>query len=442
MNAHTVDRAGYGNHNIATRRAMRLAVSRVPCACMSQMSHRPAQQHVPVAAAKAVHVMANLDEQWKVVSGRGRSKSLGESSQIQSKSARKNARRKERKQFERKWGVKPENAAACTAKEEEREGRTRSQSLIDPMHSSRSLSSHDDDEALRRALAASLTEVAPVSQNAKRLRNLRKKISAGKALQAIHTADLDANQKAKLGRLSSLMSEATAIQEELDNEEEQRRQHDEERRAQEMAAHKQRISEWSDLSEGISVEGFRAGADQDEFACPLCAGPLEAATAYTPCKHLFCRACLEDALDAAAARTGGDPRSLCCPLCRALLFDAKLDKILVEAATNVRKRMRKRKCSCRCGEEVLLSSLRAHLRQCDSAAPELFKGDVKRRFGNSFQRPWLDPSLVAEMMGRKKRPGGGPIHSSQQAIQRGLVNEEYDEDAALQAALALSALET
>ena len=429
---------------------------------------------------RSVHIMANPDEQWKAVSGSGQSKSPGESSEIQSKSARKNARRKERKQFERKWGVKSENAAAfelvaCAttrttgsssqmqsiAKEGEREGRMRSQSLIDPMHSSRSLSSHDNDEALRRALAASLTEVttgAPVSQNAnsasrtsgntyddsrtKRLRNLRKKISAAKALQAIHTADLDANQKAKLGRLSSLMSEATAIQEELDNEEEQRRQHDEERRAQEMAAHKQRISEWSDLSEGISVEGFRAGADQDEFACPLCAGPLEAATACTPCKHLFCRACLEDALDAAAARTGGDPKSLCCPLCRSLLFDAKLDKILVEAATNVRKRMRKRKCSCRCGEEVLLSSLRAHLRQCGSAAPQLFNGDEKKRFGHSFQRPWLDPSLVAEMMGRKKRPGGGPIHSSQQAIQRGLVSEDYDEDAALQAALVLSALET
>eukprot|EP00561_Arcocellulus_cornucervis_P006992 CAMPEP_0185817854 /NCGR_PEP_ID=MMETSP1322-20130828/19765_1 /TAXON_ID=265543 /ORGANISM="Minutocellus polymorphus, Strain RCC2270" /LENGTH=79 /DNA_ID=CAMNT_0028514923 /DNA_START=18 /DNA_END=253 /DNA_ORIENTATION=- len=56
--------------------------------------------------------MANLDEQWKAVSGCGRSKSLGESSEIQSKSARKNARRKERKQFERKWGVKSENAAA------------------------------------------------------------------------------------------------------------------------------------------------------------------------------------------------------------------------------------------------------------------------------------------------------------------------------------------
>mmetsp|Transcript_22684 Transcript_22684/g.65341 ORF Transcript_22684/g.65341 Transcript_22684/m.65341 type:complete len:415 (+) Transcript_22684:116-1360(+) len=414
--------------------------------------------------------MANLDDQWKAVS-RDRSKSLGESISSQSKSARKNARRKARKQFERKWGVRPEEAAAGEARagepgqgignEEEGGGRRmRSQSLVEHMHASALPS--DDDEALRRALAASLIETnTPVAQNVnstsktacsdnidddvrkKQLRNLRKKISAAEALRSIPTTDLDASQKAKLERLPSLVSEATAVQEDLDREEKERRLLEEERKVREMAAHKQRIREWTDLSDGIAVEGFRAGADQDEFACPLCAGPLEAATACTPCKHSFCRACLEDALDAAASRTGGDPKSLCCPLCRSLLYDAKSDTMLVEGATNVRRRMRKRKCSCRCGEEVLLSSLRAHLRQCDAAAPELFKGDEKKRFGHTFFRPWLDPDLVAEMAGRKKRPGGsGPIRSSRQAIQRGLVTEDYDEDAALQAALALSALET
>ena len=410
--------------------------------------------------------MANLDGQWKAVN-RGRSKSLSEAGQQQqtakTKSARKNARRKERKQFQKKWGVSAEEAAALEESggavdgEEGLEGRMRSQSLIDHtanIHST-SLPCDDDEALLRRALEASLAETAANSVSNegaghnpddnvrnKRLRNLKKKISAAEALRSIPVSDLDAGQKAKLERLSSLISEATAIQDELDREAKEQQQIEEQRKAQEMRAHKQRINEWADLSDGTAVEGFRAGADQDEFACPLCAGPLEAATACTPCRHLFCRACLEDALDSAASRSGGDPKSLCCPLCRSLLYDAKSDKMLVEAATNVRKRMRKRRCSCRCGEEVLLSSLRAHLRQCDQAAPELFKGDEKRRFGHSFHRPWLDPDLVAEISGKSKRPGGcGPIRSPQQAIQRGLVTEDYDEDAALQAALALSQLE-
>ena len=410
-----------------------------------------------------MHTMTNLDGQWKAVH-RGRSKSLSEAGQDQSvktKSARKNARRKERKKFQQKWGVSAEEAAALeesggAADGEEGLGRMRSQSLIEHTTNTHStLLSCDDDEALlRRALEASLAETASNSTSNesaghntdddvrnKRLRNLKKKILAAEALQSIPISELDAGQKAKLERLSSLISEATAIQDELDREAKKQQQIEEQRKAQEMRAHKQRINEWADLSDGTAVEGFRAGADQDEFACPLCAGPLEAATACTPCKHLFCRACLEDALDSAASRSGGDPKSLCCPLCRSLLYDAKSDKMLVEAATNVKKRMRKRRCSCRCGEEVLLSSLRAHLRECDQAAPELFKGDEKRRFGHSFHRPWLDPHLVAKMSG-KKRPGGcGPIRSPQQAIQRGLVTEDYDEDAALQAALALSQLE-
>jgi hypothetical protein len=407
--------------------------------------------------------MANLGGQWKAV-GRGRSKSLSEAGQQQqakTKSARKNARRRERKEFEKKWGVSVEEAAAMEASvvaadAEEGGGRMRCQSVIEQVHFSPLPC--DDDGALRRALEASLSEAASTgapnsaSNNSdstdddvrrKRLRNLKKKISAAEVLGSIPQSDLDAGQRTKLERLSSLMSEAAVIEDELARKQEQQRQIKEERKARELAVHKQRISEWSDLSDGTAVEGFLAGADRDEFACVLCAGPLEAAVACTPCKHLFCRACLEDTLDSAARRTGGDPKSLCCPLCRSLLYDAKSDKMLVEAAMNARKRMRKRKCSCRCGEEVLLSSLRAHLRQCDAAAPELFKGDEKRRFGHSFQRPWLDPDLVAEMAGRKKRPGGsGHIRSTQQAIQRGLVAEDYDEDAALQAALALSALET
>ena len=404
--------------------------------------------------------MANLDGQWKAVN-RGRSKSLSEAGQQQgakTKSARKNARRKERKQFEKKWGVSVEEAAALEASggaadEEEGLGRMRAQSLIEQTTSAHStpLVCDDDEALLRRALEASLAETASNESAGhnktdddvrnKRLRNLKKKISAAEALRSIPISDLDAGQRAKLERLSSLISEATAIQDELDREAKEQQQMEEQRKAQEMRAHKQRINEWADLSDGTAVEGFRAGADQDDFACPLCAGPLEAATACTPCRHLFCRACLEDALDSAASRSGGDPKSLCCPLCRSLLYNAKADKMLVEAATNVRKRMRKRRCSCRCGEEVLLSSLRAHLRQCDQAAPELFRGDEKRRFGHSFHRPWLDPDLVAEMSGKSKRPGCCPIRSPQQAIQRGLVTEDYDEDAALQAALALSQLE-
>ena len=414
-----------------------------------------------------------------VVTTRGRSKSLSEhatdtTSKLLSKSARKNARRKERKKFEKKWGVRPDGSGIGGANA----GRARSQSLVedgsstgrvrtdgiyndegDDEHADDQPCPRHDDEALNRALAASMLEHSSLTSSSaaaaaavavaqeddprrKRLRNLKKKISAAQALLEVPAANLDDGQRAKLERLSSLQTEADTIQKELDAEEEQRRQQYAEHRAAVAASHRRRIAEWSALSDGTAVRGFRAGADQDEFACPLCHGPLEAATSCTPCRHVFCRACLEDALGAAAERSGGDPKSLNCPMCRGSLFDAIGDRMLVEPALNVRKRMRKRKCECKCGEEVALSSLRAHLRYCNEAAPELFADDARKRFGHEFERPRLDPDKVADMAGRKRRGGNGPIRSSQQAVVRGLVPEGYDEEAALQAALALSSLET
>lgn len=180
--------------------------------------------------------MANLDGQWKAVnSNRSRSKSLSEQAgqrqqAAKTKSARKNARRKERRQFEKKWGVSVEEAAALEESggaadgEEGGQGRMRSQSLIDQttnIHST--LLPCDDDEALlRRVLEASLAEANECAGHNpdddvrnKRLRNLKKKISAAEALRSVPTSDLDAGQKAKLERLSSLISEATTIKNEF-----------------------------------------------------------------------------------------------------------------------------------------------------------------------------------------------------------------------------------
>jgi hypothetical protein len=60
------------------------------------------------------------------------------------------------------------------------------------------------------------------------------------------------------------------------------------------------------------------------FACPVCTEPLEAATLALPCRHAFCRRCLELAMARAAAVSRGDPEACVCPLCRACLFDPQV----------------------------------------------------------------------------------------------------------------------
>ena len=392
-----------------------------------------------------------------------------------SKSSRKNLRRKERRRFERKWGVRPEDAEAMEAGGGQvgdrsvsaaplcqGQGQGQGQGPADVpgggTSAAAAYNSSHDDEAVRRAIAASIADAGPGPDEGgdprrKRLRNLRKKIAAAEALALAPQSTLDGAQLAKLERLPALRSEADGLCADLDSEEAERIRSQAALRARGAEAQRRAIAEWSDLEDGRAVEGFRAGADKDEFACPLCAGPLEAATACLPCRHVFCRACLEEAAESAAERSGGDPRSLVCPLCRAELFDppprgGDEGRILVCPAMNVRKRMRKRKCQCRCGAEVALSSLRAHLRDCSEAAPGLFGDDQRKRFGHEFAMPRLDPDKVDDMAGRPRRSKHGrgrgeqPLRSTNWAAMSGLVPADYDEDAALQAALALSSIET
>ena len=406
------------------------------------------------------------EHQWTAVTPSPRSSRLRSNQDVadptkMSKSSRKNLRRKDRRRFERKWGV-PEDAEATEAgggragdgsasSADIRGGGTPSAAVA--------CDSPHDDEAVRRAIAASLAEAGSGAVDAggdprsKRLRNLRKKIAAAEALASAPRAALDSPRRAKIARLPALRVEADGLRADLDAEEAERARSLSALRAREAETQRRAIAEWSDLEDGRAVAGFRAGADRDEFACPLCAGPLEAATACQPCKHLFCRACLEEAAESAAERSGGDPRSLVCPLCRAELFDplprgGGEGRMLVCPATNVRKRMRKRKCRCRCGAEVALSSLRAHLRDCSEAAPGLFKHDQRKSFGHEFAMPWLDPDKVDDMAGRPRRSthgkgrGGQPLHSGNGVATSGLVPVGYDEDAALQAALALSCIDT
>ena len=62
--------------------------------------------------------------------------------------------------------------------------------------------------------------------------------------------------------------------------------------------------------------------------------------------------------------------------------------------------------------------------------------------------PRLDPDKVDDMAGRPRRSKHGrgrgeqPLRSTNWAAMSGLVPADYDEDAALQAALALSSIET
>lgn len=401
-----------------------------------------------------------------------------------SKSAQKNERRKERKR----------QAAA----------RMRSESIasVASAHSvgdGAAFSTLDEDEDLSRALALSsldaphLTVVSDhphdthdvydihgpydpaADPRSKRLRKLRKKLASVDSLLSRPVEDLDEHQRAKIGKADEVRKEASALEGQLEDEEREREERERRRREWEEERQRQRLREWSDLEDGRVVEGFGLGTgvqggdtasgppdeDADEFACPLCFGPLETPVSAHPCSHVFCRACLEDAVHAAAQRSRGDPESCVCPLCRASLYDPRNEKVRADPAENVKRKMRKRRCTCRCGAEVSLSGLREHLRGCGRGAPTLFADDQKKKFGHeAFEQPQLDPIKVARLRkeyrkGKGKNKTGREDRSGSSEGSRGqsqgrstganaqhAVPAEYSEEAEIQAAILRSLEET
>jgi len=128
--------------------------------------------------------------------------------------------------------------------------------------------------------------------------------------------------------------------------------------------------------------------------------------------------------------------------------------VLVEAATKIRRKMKKKRCVCRCGTEISLASLRIHLRSCTDGAPTLFEHELERMGHEPFKPPTLDPIKVQHWKKRIKQQqkkqdttptnnGGNNSNTSTRVEELPIqyysgsttIPEGYDEDAEIQAAI-------
>mmetsp|Transcript_29693 Transcript_29693/g.43824 ORF Transcript_29693/g.43824 Transcript_29693/m.43824 type:complete len:460 (+) Transcript_29693:142-1521(+) len=409
----------------------------------------------------------NKDDDWQPVLKNSRRSSFHETNDAdktpKSKAARKNERRKERRRREKIASNSPivDDYQLVPSSSDNR------MTSLNVVTQSSSLAFEEEkmEEELCRAIAeSSLLEGSSNGKEddprPKKIRNLRKKLTSAQKLRTQDT--LDENQLEKVRRIPILEEEIQQLENQLKEEETQRKEL--ELRIREENENKQqlRLQQWSDLEDGKIVSGFSRydenNVESDEFACPICAGPLEAATWAIPCKHVFCRACLESAIKSAAECSFGDPLSCVCPLCRACLYDVHTGLVKTRKADTVRRKMKKRSCTCRCGTVISLNGLRAHLRICGSGAPELFGDEEKKKFGHEFEQPILDEEKIEalkrkEGIGKKRRnrsdstssTGGGSGRNRSGSVGSynggGLhmsVPRGYDEAEAYQRALLLS----
>ncbi|XP_036452880.1 E3 ubiquitin-protein ligase RNF138-like [Colossoma macropomum] len=90
-------------------------------------------------------------------------------------------------------------------------------------------------------------------------------------------------------------------------------------------------------------------ADED-YDCPICQDIYSLPVCITSCRHVFCKTCLETAVQSLGPR---------CPVCRTFVSERP------QRATDVQERMRKKKGKCRaCGKKKLLSQIRLHYESC------------------------------------------------------------------------------
>ncbi|KAL7979722.1 hypothetical protein Chor_004880 [Crotalus horridus] len=88
-----------------------------------------------------------------------------------------------------------------------------------------------------------------------------------------------------------------------------------------------------------------------QFSCPICLEVYQRPVRITPCRHTFCGECLQPCLQV--------PSPLC-PLCR-MPFDPKK----VEKASIVEKQLSSFKAPCRgCSKKVTLAKMRSHITSC------------------------------------------------------------------------------
>jgi len=252
------------------------------------------------------------------------------------------------------------------------------------------------DPILERALKRSLEYVKEVKESTPerlsvRARRLRKKIQEIIKLEERDENSLTNAERAKIGRRDAFETELDEVQKSIDAAE----------------------------AEKEALERVCEVQFDNKFACPICSEVMEAAVKVLPCKHAFCRACIETTLDK-AVRNHRDSMSdlvLKCPICRSNLYDNASKRVHTRPARSLRKRISKASGTCHCGRVMPLSTLRSHLRECGSDTLRALYGE-KPSFGNErFRQPDVDK-----------------IKQSQQSYRR-MSSSDYDEEAALQAAL-------
>eukprot|EP00937_MAST-01D_sp_MAST-1D-sp2_P000612 g612.t1 len=232
-------------------------------------------------------------------------------------------------------------------------------------------------EGTSSSRAAPADDGTPPASAAKEARRCRKKLRSLEDLAAKRGAGaaLDADQVAKL---TALQASEPRLRAELRAAEAQIAALETESRAAVQRQQEQDAARKAALQDTLKVEF------DSQFACSICCEVLEAATAVEGCRHVFCRACLEDVAARATV-----PAHCVCPLCRASLFDG--ERMRLRPARELRRRMAKRTGRCHCGKEVPLSQLRAHLRACGLAGAHYME---KPKFKHSYRKPSFDADRV------------------------------------------------
>lgn len=276
---------------------------------------------------------------------------------------------------------------------------------------------------IEQALSASLAELDEGAEKKdeeharesreRRLRNLRKQVRAIDVLAQSPIEKLNPAQRAKMERKPVLVADINELMAWAAIEAEAHK-------AAEDAAAIALAERTDQMQKVLQKVSFDM-----EFACPICTDVLEAATVALPCRHVFCRACLEMAMARAATASSGDPLACICPLCRSCLFDPSSGKIATEPARQVRRRMGSKKGKCQCGASVPMTSFRQHLRTCDATSSVY--GEKRKIFGHEFAQPSLDPERCRLLSSGRK--GELPLRA------RVSIPEGYDEDCEVQAAL-------
>ncbi|XP_056147844.1 E3 ubiquitin-protein ligase RNF166 isoform X2 [Lampris incognitus] len=193
---------------------------------------------------------------------------------------------------------------------------------------------------------------------------------------------------------------------------------------------------------------------ESQFSCPICLEVYHKPVSIASCAHTFCGDCLQPCLQVT---------SPLCPLCR-MPFDPKK----VDRCASVEKQLAAYKAPCRgCSKKVALVKMRAHITSCPKVQEQIANCpkfvpvvptsqpiprnlDQQELVKHCMDNHRNDPNKVVCPV-CSAMPWGDPSYKSSNFLQHLLhrhkfsydtfVDYSIDEEAALQAALALSLTE-